>query len=45
MILGAIASNYRKMLGAKELMKQNAPNSEVAKTVFSGVFSVSEAIF
>ncbi|MBL8187873.1 MAG: DNA polymerase III subunit delta [Acidobacteria bacterium] len=33
MILGAIASNYRKMLGAKELMKQNAPNSEVAKIV------------
>lgn len=33
MILGAIASNYRKMLGAKELMKQNAPNSEVAKAV------------
>ncbi len=33
MILGAIASNYRRMLGAKELMKQNAPNSEVAKVV------------
>ncbi|HMV46912.1 MAG TPA: DNA polymerase III subunit delta [Blastocatellia bacterium] len=33
MILGAIAGNYRKMLGAKELMKQNAPNSEVAKLV------------
>lgn len=33
MILGAIASNYRRMLGAKELMKQNAPNSEVAKIV------------
>ncbi|MDX2043568.1 MAG: DNA polymerase III subunit delta [Acidobacteriota bacterium] len=33
MILGAIASNYRKMLGAKELMKQNAPNSEVARIV------------
>jgi len=33
MILGALASNYRKMLGAKELMKQNAPNSEVAKIV------------
>src|SRR5262249_12355991 len=33
MILGAIASNYRKMLGAKELMNQDAPNSEVAKAV------------
>jgi DNA polymerase-3 subunit delta len=33
MILGAIASNYRKMLTAKELMSRNAPNSEVAKAV------------
>jgi DNA polymerase-3 subunit delta len=33
LILGAIASNYRKMLAAKELMRQNAPNSEVAKAV------------
>jgi DNA polymerase-3 subunit delta len=33
MILGAIASNYRKMLAAKELMRQNAPNAEVAKAV------------
>jgi DNA polymerase III subunit delta len=31
LILGAIASNYRKMLMAKELMRQGAPNSEVAK--------------
>jgi len=33
LILGAIASNYRKMLAAKELIRQNAPNSEVAKAV------------
>jgi DNA polymerase-3 subunit delta len=33
MILGAIASNYRKMLAAKELMGRNAPNAEVAKAV------------
>jgi DNA polymerase-3 subunit delta len=33
MILGAIASNYRKMLAAKELMRQNASNAEVAKAV------------
>jgi DNA polymerase-3 subunit delta len=33
MILGAIASNYRKMLAAKELMSRNAPNEEVAKAV------------
>lgn len=40
MILGAIASNYRKMLGAKELMKQNAPNSEVAKAVGMSPYAV-----
>lgn len=40
MILGAIASNYRKMLGAKELMRQNAPNSEVAKLVGLPPFKV-----
>lgn len=33
LILGAIASNYRKMLAAKELMSRNAPNAEVAKAV------------
>jgi DNA polymerase-3 subunit delta len=33
LILGAIASNYRKMLAAKELMSRNAPNDEVAKAV------------
>lgn len=41
MILGAIASNYRKMLGAKELMRQNAPNSEVAKTVGMSPYAVT----
>ncbi len=40
MILGAIASNYRKMLAAKELMRQNAPNSEVAKAVGLPPFKV-----
>jgi DNA polymerase III subunit delta len=33
LILGAIASNYRRMLAAKELMSRNAPNAEVAKAV------------
>lgn len=42
MILGAIASNYRKMLGAKELMQQNAPNSEVAKIVGMSPFVVTK---
>ena len=42
MILGAIASNYRKMVGAKELMKQNAPNSEVAKLVGLPPFKVGQ---
>jgi len=40
MILGAIASNYRKMLGAKELMRQNAANSEVAKAVGMSPYAV-----
>lgn len=33
MILGALASQYRKLMMAKELMSQNAPNSEIAKAV------------
>src|SRR5262245_20483927 len=41
MILGAIASNYRKMLAAKELMRQNAPNSEVAKAVGMSPYAVT----
>jgi DNA polymerase III subunit delta len=42
MILGAIASNQRRMLGAKELMAQNAPNSEVAKAVGMPPFAVTK---
>jgi len=41
LILGAIASNYRKMLAAKELMRRNAPNAEVAKAVGMPPFIVT----
>jgi len=41
LILGAIASNYRKMLLAKELMRQNAPNSEVAKAAGMSPYAVT----
>jgi DNA polymerase-3 subunit delta len=41
LILGAIASQYRKMLAAKELMRQNAPNSEVAKAVGMSPYGVT----
>jgi DNA polymerase III subunit delta len=41
LILGAIAGNYRKMLAAKELMRQNAPNAEVAKAVGMPPFAVT----
>jgi DNA polymerase III subunit delta len=41
LILGAIASNYRKMLAAKELMQQNAPNAEVAKAAGMPPFAVT----
>jgi DNA polymerase III subunit delta len=41
MLLGAVASNYRRMLLAKELMAQNAPNSEVAKAVGMPPFAVT----
>jgi DNA polymerase-3 subunit delta len=41
MILGAIASQYRKLLAAKELMRQNAPNSEVAKAVGMSPYAVT----
>ena len=40
-ILGAIASNYRRVLAAKELMRQNAPNSEVAKAVGMSPYAVT----
>jgi DNA polymerase III subunit delta len=41
LILGAIASNYRKMLAAKELMLQNAPNAVVAKAAGLPPFAVT----
>jgi DNA polymerase-3 subunit delta len=41
MLLGAVASNYRKMVMAKELMAQGAPNSEVAKAVGMPPFAVT----
>lgn len=40
MILGAIASQYRKLLMAKDLMRQNAPNSEIAKAVSLSPYAV-----
>jgi DNA polymerase-3 subunit delta len=40
MILGAIASQYRKLMMAKELIRQNAPNSEVAKAVGMSPYAV-----
>lgn len=41
LILGAIASNYRRLLLAKELMGQNASNSEVAKAVGMSPYAVT----
>ncbi|HKX27999.1 MAG TPA: DNA polymerase III subunit delta [Blastocatellia bacterium] len=41
LILGALASQFRKMLAAKELMRQNAPNSEVAKAVGMSPYGVT----
>jgi DNA polymerase-3 subunit delta len=41
LMLGAIASNYRKMLAVKELMQQNAPNTEVAKAAGMPPFAVT----
>ena len=41
MILGAVGANYRKMLTAKELMRQNAPNEEVAKAVGMSPYGVT----
>jgi DNA polymerase III subunit delta len=41
MILGAIARSYRNLLVSKELMQQNAPNSEVAKAVGMSPFAVT----
>ncbi len=42
MILGAIASNYRRLLAAKELIRQNAPNSEVARAVGMSPYAVTK---
>jgi DNA polymerase-3 subunit delta len=41
MILGAIARSYRNLLISKELMQQNAPNSEIAKAVGMSPFAVT----
>lgn len=41
MILGAIASNYRRMVIAKDLMKQNLSNSEVAQAVGMSPYAVT----
>ncbi|HEX4948758.1 MAG TPA: DNA polymerase III subunit delta [Blastocatellia bacterium] len=41
MILGAIARSYRNLLISKELMQQNAPNSEVAKAVGMSPYAVT----
>ncbi len=41
MILGALARSYRNLLVAKELMQQNASNSEVAKAVGMSPFAVT----
>jgi DNA polymerase III subunit delta len=41
LILGAIASNYRKMLAAKELMRDNAPIEEVARAAGMPPYAVT----
>lgn len=41
MILGAIARSYRNLLISKELMQQNAPNSEIAKAVGMSPYAVT----
>ena len=41
MILGAIARSYRNLLICKELMQQNAPNSEIAKAVGMSPYGVT----
>jgi DNA polymerase III subunit delta len=41
LILGAIASNFRRMLLVKELMRQNATNSEVAKAAGMSPYAVT----
>lgn len=41
MIIGAIASNYRRLLIAKDLMRLNRPNSEVAQAVGMSPYAVT----
>jgi len=41
MILGAIARLFRQMLSAKELMRRNLPNAEVAKAVGMSPWAVT----
>jgi DNA polymerase III subunit delta len=41
MILGAIASNYRRMLIARDLMSRNVPNSEIAQAVGLSPYAVT----
>lgn len=41
MIIGAIASNYRRLLIAKDLMSLNRPNSEVAQAVGLSPYAVT----
>ncbi|MFN7929122.1 MAG: DNA polymerase III subunit delta [Blastocatellia bacterium] len=41
MMLGAIARSYRNLLTSKELMQQNAPNSEIAKAVGMSPYAVT----
>jgi DNA polymerase III subunit delta len=41
MILGAIARSYRNLLISKELMQQNAANSEIAKAVGMSPYAVT----
>ena len=41
MMLGAIASNYRRLAMAKDLMSQNLPNSEVAQALGMSPYAVT----
>lgn len=41
MIIGAIASNYRRLLIAKDLMRLDRPNSEVAQAVGMSPYAVT----
>lgn len=41
LILGAISSNYRRLLMAKDLMRQNVPNSELAKALGMSPYAVT----